>query len=444
MHREFICDLGDGLVVRQASVADTDSLVAFHGELHSEVGAEEPEEHVAAAVQDLLRGDHPTCQASDFTVVEDTATGQILSSLCLISQHWCYGGVELDVGRPELVATRRDYRNRGLVRAQFDIIHDWSAERGHVLQGITGIPYFYRQFGYEMTMTLGGARIGYAANLPGLPDGEEERYRLRPALESDLGFMSRTYEHGNARYLVTCQRDEELWHYELLGRNADSANRWGFQVIEAADGSPVGYLAHSPGLVRDGIGVGRYELQPGISWAAVSPSVMRQLWTLGEELAQEQPGQSMSRLAFWLGSNHPAYQVLDRRLPHTAKPYAWFLRVPDVRGFLQHVGPVLEQRLAHSVLVAHSGELQISFYRSGARLVFEGGQQAEVSSWQPTPEDGGHAAFPDQTFLQLLFGYRTLDELKHAFADCWTSNDEAQALLEVLFPMQESQVWAVE
>jgi hypothetical protein len=37
-------------------------------------------------------------------------------------------------------------------------------------------------------------------------------------------------------------------------------------------------------------------------------------------------------------------------------------------------------------------------------------------------------------------GYRSLQEIKSAFVDCWTDNDEVQALLEALFPRQPSDV----
>ena len=41
------------------------------------------------------------------------------------------------VGRPEAVGTRPEYRRRGLVRAQFEVIHAWSAERGELEAGRT-------------------------------------------------------------------------------------------------------------------------------------------------------------------------------------------------------------------------------------------------------------------------------------------------------------------
>jgi hypothetical protein len=44
-------------------------------------------------------------------------------------------------------------------------------------------------------------------------------------------------------------------------------------------------------------------------------------------------------------------------------------------------------------------------------------------------------------FLQLLFGYRSLEELEYAFADCYSETPEAAVLLNVLFPKQASNVW---
>ena len=186
-----------------------------------------------------------------------------------------------------------------------------------------------------------------------------------------------------------------------------------------------------------------YELKPGVSWLAVTPSVVRYLWALGDEWAAQDPKQEMERFAFWLGAEHPIYQVFDKRLPHTVEPYAWYVRVPDLPGFLLHVAPVLEQRLESSLLAGHSGELRISFYRRGLRLAFEVGRLVDVEPWQPTPEQEGDAGFADFTFLQLLFGYRSMDELDHAFADCWASDDQSRALLEAMFPKQPSDVWAV-
>jgi hypothetical protein len=436
-----IKDLGDGLLLRRGIAADTGQLAAFHADLHRDPGVEEPEAGVAAWVRDLMSGAHPTMGPADFTVVEDLRRGTIVSSLCLISQTWSYAGIPFGVGRPELVATHPDYRRRGLVRAQFDVIHHWSAQRGELVQGITGIPYFYRQFGYEMALNLGGNRAGYAPQVAKLKDGQEEPFCLRPATGADLPHIARLYRRGAARSLVSCVRDERLWRYELDGRSEANEMRLAFSLVETPDGKRAGFVAHSARVRRNRVGLRAYELEPGVSWLQVTPSVVRYLWALGQTWAGQEPGQDLGRFVFWLGAEHPAYQAFQERLPHSATPYAWYLRVPDLPAFLQHIAPVLEQRLAASLLAGHTGQLALNFYRSGLRLSFKAGKLASVEPWQPSHEQGGDAAFPGLTFLQLLFGYRALEELRYAFADCWASGPGARLLLEVLFPKQSSDVW---
>ena len=142
-----------------------------------------------------------------------------------------------------------------------------------------------------------------------------------------------------------------------------------------------------------------------------------------------------------LGAQHPAYEALGRDLPSVYAPYAWYLRVPDLPGFVKHIRPALEQRIAASVAAGHSREIKISFYRNGLRLVLEEGRLVTIESCKPTPEDEGIAAFPDRTFLQILFGYRSFEELKHAFADCWCDSEEVRALLDILFPKKLSDVF---
>jgi len=443
MERNTIRDLGNGLILRRSTVTDTEKLVTFHGDMHREPGDTEPEEYVATWVRDLMNGDHPTFDPGNFTIVEDTHSGAIVSSLCLISQTWTYGEIPFGVGRPELVGTHPDYRNRGLIRAQFEAIHRWSAERGEMVQAITGIPYFYRQFGYEMGLTLGGSRQGYKPLVPKLEEDQLEPYRLRPAAEADLPFITQVYASSTRRYPVACVWDEAMWRYELAGKSEKNVVRSALSLIETAAGEPVGFLAHSARLWKGRVSVMLYELQAGVSWLAVTASVVRYLWQLGEAWAAQDPKQEMERFAFSLGADHPAYQVFRKGLPSVIEPYAWYVRVPDLVGLLRHIAPVLERRLAESPLAGHNAETKISFYRHGLRLVFEEGHLATMEPWQPAPEQEGDAAFPDLTFLQLVFGYRSLEELDHAFADCWTSDDQARALLESVFPKQPSNVWAV-
>jgi hypothetical protein len=183
-------------------------------------------------------------------------------------------------------------------------------------------------------------------------------------------------------------------------------------------------------------------LKPGVSWLEVTPSVVRYLWAKGQEYAKRDGGQCKA-FGFLLGSAHPAYEALGNRLPKVHDPYAWYLRVPDLRGFLEHIKPVLERRLADSIAPGYSREIKISFYRTGLRIIIERGEITSIETWKPTDGEEGDTAFPDLTFLQMLFGYRSFEELEYAFADCWCDSEEVRVLLNVLFPKKLSNVYPV-
>ena len=112
-------------------------------------------------------------------------------------------------------------------------------------------------------------------------------------------------------------------------------------------------------------------------------------------------------------------------------------------GFLEHIKPVLEERLESSIMAGYEGELKISMYRDGIAMKLDKGKISGVTKWKPNTEDRGVIAFPDLTFLQMLFGYRTLDELKQSFRDCQVYSDDARELVSVLFPRQFVEVWPV-
>ena len=216
--QEIIEKIDDELILRRATPADTEAIAQFNGHIHAEKD-QKFLPGIAVWVTELMNGKHPTCKAEDFILVENTRTKEVISSMCLIDQTWSYEGIEFKVGRPELVGTNEAYRRRGLVRKEFETIHQWSAERGQVLQFITGIPWFYRQFGYEMALEYEGNRKGSIFQVPELEKDKEERYLFRKAEEKDLPFITELYNKNSRRSMVSCVRDESSWHYETLVRS---------------------------------------------------------------------------------------------------------------------------------------------------------------------------------------------------------------------------------
>jgi hypothetical protein len=296
-----------------------------------------------------------------------------------------------------------------------------------------------------MGLELGGGRIGFEPQLPKLKDGESEPFIIRPATEADIPFLMEVYAHACQRLLITCVRDESIWRYSLTGQDEQNVDRLEFRILErAGTKEPVGYFTHPWYNWDSGLVANSYELKPGVSWLEATPSVARYLWQTGESYSKRD-GKPVVRSAygFWFGSEHPSYTIFRDRLPRLRDPYAWYVRVPDLPAFLRVLAPALERHIAGSAIVGYSGEVNIGFYRSGVRLALKDGKLTGVEAWQPESQNWGRAAFPNLTFLQLVFGYHNMDELRRAHPDCYYDSDETRVLLDTLFPKKASSVMFV-
>jgi N-acetylglutamate synthase-like GNAT family acetyltransferase len=266
---------------------------------------------------------------------------------------------------------------------------------------------------------------------------------LRDATEEDIPLIQELFDRRGRESIVTSPIEANWLRYHLRMWNVvETDDNWHLQIIIDRAGIAGGFLL-TP-VVRWGkhMEVFALEVRPEVNLQAALPPVLRALAAQGQQL-QAQPGAGpLHEISFTLGVTHPVYDVLGsalttRRVP----PYAWYVRVPDVPRFLRHIAPALERRLLESPLARYSGELHITLYRGGLHLVFEDGTLKLAESWGgPAYSAIEDAGFPPLVFLQLLFGYRSLDELRYAFPDVRVK-DEAELLLKTLFPMKPS--WVV-
>lgn len=445
-------DLGEGLVLRWATPDDIARVAEFNAYAFRDTPDQDPLPWDRAMIRESMSGRNPLVAAGDYLLIEDTRTGAVVSSACLIRQRWEYEGIPFDVGRPEHVATDPDYRNRGLVRALFGALHERSAALGQRVQAITGIPYFYRQFGYEYALDLEGGRFVYPATVPAGPADAPEAFALRDATPDDIPFIGALYDRGRAGSMVSAVVPASYWRYAFAPLGTPAAPRgeynrqWHLRLIVDPDGTPCGYLRTGTLLWGDTFYVWDLAVREGVSLRAAALPTLRALVAAGPETerathAAGQTDAAFKRIALCMERDHPLYAALGERVaPQVLPAYAWYVRVPDLAGFLRLIAPVLERRLAASPLAAHSGELRLDFYRGGLRLTFAAGRLTAVAPWQrPIWGERQQASFPPLVFLQLLFGRRSLAELRDAFPDVRAS-DEGAALLEALFPRRVSRV----
>ena len=435
-------NLDDGLLLRWATPDDNEQLIelAFHA-------IDEDEEEypfVKIFMQDWADGKFPLLRHADMTVVEDTSTGKIVSSMCLFSETWRYADTPIKVGRPEVVMTHEDYRRKGLIRQQFEVIHALSAARGELMQVITGIPSLYRKFGYELALQLGGGYRIYPPSFPRLSDDVTDDYRLRtPASQADRAFVRQLHEVNTRQMLFSMDANDETWQYEFDGYTDGSDGKFHWLLIEDQHGEALGYVHHQHVFWGPVMNINFLALKPGVGYLNLLPHLLHGLWKIAQHKVVddsfEHPAEEIRGLYLCLGREHPIYDAIGCDVMQAAPPYAWFTRIPDETAFLQAIQPALEKHLAASAEAGFTGELKLNFYGRGTQLQFQAGALT-ITPWQPADGSDGHAHFPANAFWSVICGQKSAAQLHDEIPDCWMSRT-ARALLGYLFPPFNGQVW---
>jgi len=421
--------LGDGLWLQTARNArDAERVAAFNASVHRD-------EAIGVFTRWKLSGTHPAVTFSDCLFVEDTNSGEIVSSLCLMPQTWTYEGIPLRVGEVSLVGTHPAYRGRGLIRAQMDVIARMLGDRDCLLSCIEGIPYFYKQFGYEYAIPLGSCARLELDQVPPLAEGQQEPVTIRGMnLATDLREVMALYDAHAAELHIVSVRDEALWRHQEAAPPGipeppatyvveDDAGVSGYFRARKNMWGPL--LEFCEAVVRRG----------GQTWG--SQDAWLAVLRFGRELAMTC---DYAKLCFALPQSHPLLTIARHLGAEAERQYAWQVRVVDYAAFLQHIGPALERRLAHSLLAGFTGHLDINTMPRVLRLQFANGRVAAVAEATGSESPAG-LRMPPPLLTQLMLGYRSCQQLMECSLDAWV-HPQVRSLVDILFPEVESFVYS--
>lgn len=433
----------DGLILRSLGEgvdSDRENFAAFlYAGFENE--GDWREARTTAWVNDLMNT-HPLMSLDNFWVVVDpTKNDKIVSGLLMIPQIWRYEDIEIPVGRPELIATLPEYRRRGLIRELMNTCHEYSRQQGHLLNGITGIPYYYRQFGYAMAVYLGQRVWMPLFTIPELVKGENPCYALRKATYQDIPALIAIDDYNSKWPLLYVQRDEIMWRYEIDGRNPNSYMEFDIFVLVDADNTVVGYLSLTP--IREDsahLGVIHYAIGEKVSYLETFDAVIT-----GLKAYVLSKNESIAVMTFPVDL-HPSL-LASMRFIHGVdvadRSYSWYLRVPDHVAFIKRIASVLERRLEGSGAQGYTGHLCISFHNFGYLTIkFEQGKITDVHDREVPECARANAQFPFNTWLNIVFGFHSHDDLHNVLPDARISRDAA-VLLDILFPKKPSSIYAI-
>ena len=162
-------DLGNGIIIRCLQESDLDLLYKFVTKVFGQ--------EVTPTVKRLLEF-YPNFSFSDNFIVFDSNRKKILAYLCLLRSSCVFCGIKIPFGQMEIVGTDPDYRHRRFIFHLNKIFEKRATEYDLPFLIIEGIPYFYRQFGYEYAIPLRDSMIISPEIIPSLKEGEDEPWTI--------------------------------------------------------------------------------------------------------------------------------------------------------------------------------------------------------------------------------------------------------------------------
>lgn len=385
--------LPGGWVLRTGTPADLDQITALLA------ARGEP----ADAVDQRLVVEDPQAGWESCAVVVDGE--RVVSVATLLDETLVLAGVPIPAGQVELVATDPGYEGRGLVRALMRWAHERSAARGHLAQIITGIPYFYRQFGYQYAIELPRSRAVRTVPPPGV------EYAVRTAGPGDIPAMAALQTAAQRAYDLSMPHSPACWRW-LVARDGSQ------QLLVERAGVPVA-TGRLTAPDDDEVVLGEVAAaDPPAAYALVAHAAAG----TGALLVKERPGS-------------PGGDTLESFLaPPPRQAAQYYVRVPEITALLEHLRPVFAARLAASELAGASGEAVVSFFRHHVRMSYTNGTVGEVRPagvMQAPAAVGGAGVAPDLAGA-LVFGPHGIAGLAERHPDVYPGPHET--LMRTLFP----------
>ena len=355
--------------------------------------------------------------------VELVDDGAVVCSATIHDREMRLGDAWVRMGGIGDVTTKPQFRGRGYARRMLDDTVRFMRTEGYAVSVLFGISNFYHRFGFEPVL-LGKSAVSVATRAAETLRGP---LSVREGVPADGAVLLRIYEATSGKEAGAIKRTaaEFLPTGAAIGDWSVARVAW---VAEYA-GEPVAYALAEP------------EWQSESDWRlpAFEIAVMPQfvstagpslLGALGADAARRR----VERLQFELLPDNPLLGVLrpigfDLHVKYTGNQ-GGMGRIIDLAALAQALTPTLQRRNA-----ALNGSVRV-----GALRLRCGDEQAEIELGGGGPPVS--LCLPQDALLQLMIGYRSIQELHMAHPAC--VGGEESASVAGLFPQRYPYTWAID
>jgi hypothetical protein len=293
--------------------------------------------------------------------------------------------------------------------------------------------------------------------VPTLASDEVEGFACRPAkiedIEDILEIAATEYKD-----LAIYNRMQRKWLERQIHTHEDRITydlpaKYTRRVISFidSDGQVAAYAEHTTRGDPTAISMLFCGIRVGTCIEKAVPSMLRGILKFVKEDSSAEDFARKTHFEWWpsmgpafMESLPPAIVSPVQSLPHE---YTKYVRVSNLANFVTALIPALNGRLERSLRwSSYTGSIKVSNYSTkypGFELSIDRGKVTKVSQFakggQSLDENIGY--FPGKTFLQVLFGRRSIQELHHILPDV-SMNDNTLELLSTLFPKSKTRSYS--
>lgn len=398
------------LVVRGAASADDDTLAQ---DLMAKCFG--PNYFTVARKLDVLSGGYPGFHREHTRVA--FKQGQIVGALRITTDTIRIGEARLKMGGLGWIAVNDAFRGQGIASAMIGDALAYMRRHKYHVSMLFGVVDFYHRFGFATMLSdfLTSVDVLEAEMATHVP------YKVRSGKPGDIGAIQKLHNAGEGD--VACS---------IVRSSAHLTNQWerwkSVRVITDQRGKVQAYFL--PRTVREGLLVEELGLANHEACGAVLHACA--------QLALEQHA---PQIQFSAPPCHPFLKYLlqyeSKYEMHVRRNRDGMMTVVDLGETLESMIPEWESTLAQRALVHERAEVTLLIEKKPFRI------RANRGAIDVSPNSGDNKmSISDVEFVQLLSGYRYLDEILLSRRRILTP--ASRALLQVLFPKRIPFVWPVD
>ncbi|MHA1460668.1 MAG: GNAT family N-acetyltransferase [Promethearchaeota archaeon] len=362
---------------------------------------------------------HPRREDTLFLYIKDSNTNKIVSSISLMPLEWRFKSINIPVCEMGFVGTLEQYRGKELIVELNNLYERIMAEKGYLISVIRGIPYYYRKLGYEFAIPLDHRMF---LSLSKIPQDDLEFLKIRKANLFDTDFIANRYNQYYDDFFVANIFDKDCYISKFCN---DFYNEFktSTYLIET-DGEPIAYFTFGKSYDNKG-----YDIKP----SCINRESGIKILQFTKEIVSIE---NSDHVDLAVREDTDLAELICELGGTTYDTYAWQVKVPNLKSYLEKIKPILENRIHNSNFQGITQDLKISDYKTTIILSFNDGQISTIKMEKGYPKETTcDLKLPGSILFKLILGDRSFKEIKHIIKDAIVKH-KSRKLIDVLFPKE--------